>query len=251
MREQLAALRFAVSFLTRLPVSSSETAVSTDAFGRAAAYFPAVGAALGALCYALVWLIHPRLSAPLTAACSVALLALVTGGLHLDGLADLFDGLGGYRGDRKRMLAIMRDPHIGAHGATALVLCLLGKVLAVSELIAQGNPLPLIAASTCARFCALPLLALFPYARETGIGTELSRSTRSSHLVGGLLFSALLVLALDLRLLLPASYAVVTALALAMWINARLGGLTGDVYGAAIELSELVFLVASDLAVTG
>ena len=80
----------------------------------------ALGAALSA---AESRLLHGRVAAPIAAVVLVALLAVLTGGLHLDGLADVFDALGGGRGDRARMLAIMRDSRIGAHGAAAMACC--------------------------------------------------------------------------------------------------------------------------------
>lgn len=243
-------LRFALSFLTRLPVSlglddkDGARALPSSAFGRAAVCFPLVGCLVGGLGVALATAVVRYLGAPITSVLLIALAALITGGLHLDGLADLFDGLGGYRGERARMLEIMRDPRIGAHGCTALILSLALKILLTSELLARAQLLPLMAAAVCARFCAVPLLAWFAYARPQGLGAEFQKHTSSRHVLGAALITLAALYALgNVTLLLPALCALLTALAVAAWVSPKLGGLTGDVYGAAIELSELAFLL--------
>ena len=99
-----------------------------------------------------------------------ALLAALTGGLHLDGVADVFDALGGGRGDRVRMLEIMRDSRIGAHGATALTLLLIAKVAALAQVAERHDLLVLLAFPTIARWLAAVLVVLFPYVRAEGLG---------------------------------------------------------------------------------
>jgi adenosylcobinamide-GDP ribazoletransferase len=237
------ALLAAVAFLTRLPVPAR--AVEPHELGRALGFFPLVGGLLGALLGAALFGLSRVLAPELCALLAVALWALLTGGLHLDGLADLFDALGGGRGDRERMLEIMRDSRIGAHGAVALVLVLCGKVLAVAELPGRTAVATLLVAPAVARFGAVLLLALFPYARGEGLG----RAFRDHGKARDLAAAALLMLGsaaiLGRRALVPGLAALLVALALGGLMRRKLGGLTGDVYGAAIELSELAFLLAS------
>ena len=244
----VAALRLAFGFLTRLPVGASAAPIGPGTFGLAASCFPVVGATLGTLAWLVQAVLLPHAGASLTSLVLVALSALLTGGLHLDGLADTFDGLGGYHGNRQRMLDIMRDPRIGAHGATALGLHLLSKVIVTSELLSAAAFWPLIAAPACARFCVLPLVKSFPYVRTDGLGVTLHAETHMPQLVAALAFTVVLLVALDWRLLWPATFCVIVAMALGFWIAKRLGGLTGDIYGAAVELAELSFLIACDLA---
>src|SRR5687768_16835130 len=123
-------LRLALGFLTRLPVGAA--VVDEASFGRALGWFPLVGAGLGALLLVGAWVLEPVLAPSLCAAALVAFWAYATGGLHLDGVADVFDAFSGGRGDRERTLEIMRDSRIGAHGAVALVLVLLTKFVAVA-----------------------------------------------------------------------------------------------------------------------
>lgn len=233
----------AFSFLTRLPVPA--TPARAEDLGRSVAFYPLVGLALGlgagGLCAVLAGTVSPFLAATL----AVGLLAALTGGLHLDGLADLFDGLGGGRGDRARILAIMRDGRIGAHGATALILVLIAKVAAVAELAARGNLVPLVLFPCLARWAVTPLVAFLPYARSEGIGRAFVGHTGTREVA---IASATAALAVGLSggaLVVPALGAGLLTGAFGVTIARKLGGLTGDVYGAAIELAEVTCLTVA------
>ncbi len=243
----LAPLRHASAafrFLTRLPLPGPP--LEGRELGRALAYFPLAGLALGAITAGAARLLAPRLGPGVLAALLVALLAWLTGGLHLDGLADVADGLGGGHGDRSRTLAIMRDSRIGAFGATALGLALVVKVAAVAELLARGAaPWALLCAPVLARFTAVPLVVLLPYARPEGLGRAFHEGGGPRELVVALALAALALAGFGVRVLLPSAAAVAAAAVVVLAVRRRLGGLTGDVYGAAIELAEAGFLVAA------
>ena len=114
-----------------------------------------------------------------------ALLAALTGGLHLDGVADVFDALGGGRGDRARMLEIMRDSRIGAHGAAALTLLLIAKVAALAQVAERRDLLALLAFPTIARWLAALLVVFFPYVRAEGLGRAFNGEARARPGRGG------------------------------------------------------------------
>jgi adenosylcobinamide-GDP ribazoletransferase len=230
----------AFAFLTRLPVWAGPL-LEAD-LGRSVAYFPVVGLVLGLVLTGLASLLAGVLAPTLLAVVLVALHAAVTGGLHLDGLADTFDALGGARGDRRRMLELMRDSRIGAHGAAALVLVLLAKVFAVAQLVAQHDLLALLVFPAVGRWAVTPSIVLHPYAREEGLGRAFNGAARPRELVIATAIVAVVVAALGVRLLLPALGALAVASLFALWLRWRLGGLTGDVYGAAIELGEVAML---------
>jgi adenosylcobinamide-GDP ribazoletransferase len=238
-------LAVALGFLTRVPVPVG--AVAPRDLGRAVTWFPAVGAALGAALVAAHHAVAGRLAPGLAALALVALHAALTGGLHLDGVADVFDALGGGRGRRDRMLAILRDSRIGAHGAVALVLLLAAKSLAVAELVAHRATWALYACPAAARWAVVPLVIAFPYARPDGLGKPFHGHAGPRQLAGATLITALAIGWLGARILAPMLGAAMAALAIALWLHHRLGGLTGDVYGAAIEAAELAFLVAAGL----
>ncbi len=235
-------LTVAFAFLTRLPVGFGK-AQDSDV-GHAIAFFPVVGLALGVALVAAAWLVS-ALPPTLAAVGLVALLAGATGGLHLDGLADVFDGLGGSHGDRERMLAIMRDSRIGAHGALALVLVVLAKVFALSVLLQRSELLPVLLFPAVARWAVVPLIVALPYVREVGLGKTFNDRGSAAEVAWATAVIVSMLLAAGSRTLLPAGAAFAVALGFAVWMRRRLGGLTGDVYGATIELAEVAFLAAA------
>jgi adenosylcobinamide-GDP ribazoletransferase len=241
-------LAVAFGFLTRLPVPTR--VVEPRDLARSLTWFPAVGAALGAMSYAAAVLLRGAFGPGVVAAALVTLGAIVTGGLHLDGVADVFDALGGGRGQRDRMLEIMRDSRIGAHGAVALALLLGAKLVAVAELLdhsAGSSPWALYAAPVVARWTVVPLVLGFPYARADGLGKPFHGHASLAQLAGATVTAGLAIGWLGATLIAPAVFGAATALAIALWLHRHLGGLTGDVYGAAIEAAELAFLVIAGL----
>jgi len=236
----------AFGFLTRVPVGRGT--FSDGELGRAVGFFPLVGAVLGlALAGLGAALADTPLAPSLAALLLVVALALLTGGLHLDGLADLFDALGGGRGDRGRMLEIMRDSRVGAHGAAALVLVLLAKVLALGQVLARHDLAAVIAFPAVARWAVGPAIVFVPYARQEGLGRAFKGAAGPGQLVLGTLITVALVAALEVRLLVPMAAALGVVALLALAVRRHLGGLTGDVYGAAIELGEVTVLLGAVL----
>jgi len=234
----------AFAFLTRIPVWRGP--LRDVDLGRSVSFFPLVGLVLG---FALTGLAAAltSLSPWLVAVLLAALLALLTGGLHLDGFADVFDALGGGRGDRARMLEIMRDSRIGAHGAAALNLLLITKVAGLAQAAERHDLLALLAFPTIGRWLASLLVVLFPYARPDGVGRAFSGE--AGRLQGGIAtaIAAVTIAVLGPSLILPALGAGVVVFAFAFWLHRRLGGMTGDVYGASIELGEAAMLVLSSV----
>ncbi len=228
----MAHLILAIRFLTVVPVPGRE-ASGPGAFGRAAWWFPPVGLALGALLVgadrACSFAFPPLLAGVLL----LALWKVLTGGIHLDGLADTLDGLAGI--DAADRLAIMRDSRLGVFGAAGLVLHLLISAGAIDALSSPG------------RAAVLLIAPLFPAATPgQGAGAlfqaGLSRWAAPAYLAclwalaGWLLgpWSALLL-----------SLSLGAVLLWAVFFASRLGGLTGDVLGSSVEIAELATLVAA------
>jgi adenosylcobinamide-GDP ribazoletransferase len=233
----------AVTFLTRTPIALRD--VREADFGRAVTWFPAVGLMLGGVLVFAEQLMRGHVSAELLSLGLVTLLVALTGALHVDGVADVFDGLGGGRGNRERTLEIMRDSRIGAFGATAVVLLLLAKVFAMLEVQRAGMTWALWMFPVAARWAVCPLVVLFPYARKEGLGKPFNGHARVVHVVLATCITAGVLVAVGSQALGPTIAALGTSLWLAALMLRRLGGLTGDVYGAAIELSELAFLIVA------
>lgn len=230
----------AVAFLTRLPVPHVEAA-DRD-LTRSAAFFPWVGMVVAGLCGVCALALAP-LGPQLAAGCCVALWAWLTGGLHLDGLADAADGLSGGRGEAERTLQIMRDSRIGAHGAVALILALGLKWAALQQVLSLEPGLDWLAVPVVARLVATLLIAAFPYARDAGLGSAFEQVGMLEILLAALSLVPL-VHFLGPHWWLPAGVGALTALALALRFRHLLGGLTGDVYGACIECCEVAALIA-------
>lgn len=235
----------AFAFLTRIPVWRGP--LRDVDLGRSVSFFPLVGLVLGFALTGLAAALTGSLSPWLVAVLLAALLAMLTGGLHLDGFADVFDALGGGRGDRARMLEIMRDSRIGAHGAAALNLLLITKVAGLAQAVERHDLLALLAFPTIGRWLASLLVVLFPYARPDGVGRAFSGE--AGRLQGGIAsaIAAVTIAVLGPSLILPALGAGVVVFAFAFWLHRRLGGMTGDVYGASIELGEAAMLVLSSV----
>jgi adenosylcobinamide-GDP ribazoletransferase len=235
----------AFAFLTRLPVWRGP--LRDVDLGRSVSFFPLVGLVLGFVLTGLAAALAGSMGPWLVAVLLVAVLAGLTGGLHLDGFADVFDALGGGRGDRPRMLEIMRDSRIGAHGAAALNLLLIAKVAALAQAAERRDLLSLLAFPTIARWLAALLVVLFPYARPEGVGRAFSGEAGRLQAAIATVIALVTVAVLGAPLVLPALGTAVIVFAFAFWLNRRLGGLTGDVYGATIELGEVSMLVLSTI----
>jgi adenosylcobinamide-GDP ribazoletransferase len=238
----LRALACAILFLTRIPLPT--LALDARDFARSVGYFAWVGGLIAALLVATTWAsagLGPRVSALVV----VTVWTCITGALHLDGLADTVDGLSGGRGNRARTLEIMRDSRIGAHGAVALILVLgLKWGLLERALTIPGRPLwPM--APVAARFSCTLLMASFAYARPIGLGSAFAGGVPPKSVGLGAAAALSCAVLLGVWSLVPLLAAVIAALFVAVRMRALLGGLTGDTYGAAIELAEVAALLAA------
>lgn len=237
-------LILAVRFLTIVPMPGRE-ATGAGALGRAAWWFPAVGVALGACLvvadHLLAFVFPPLLGSILV----IGLWKVLTGGIHLDGLADVLDGLAGR--DAERRLAIMRDSRIGVFGAAGIVLCFLISTGALDALPTGRHPAMLLLAPAAGRLAPLLIGPLFP-AASPGQGAGAAFLEGLSRWAAPVSVAGLWILAAALLgpwggLLL--SLALASVLLWAVFVASRLGGLTGDALGSSVEIGELATLVAA------
>jgi adenosylcobinamide-GDP ribazoletransferase len=234
-------LLLAIRYLTILPPPDRGPVVP-GGLGRAAAWFPVVGVGLGLMLVAADWL-TTRLFPPLLAALlTVTVWKLVTGGLHLDGLADCLDGLMGR--DREHRLAIMRDSRIGTFGAVGLILFLMLEIVAVADLPPAPRWRVLLAAPVVGRAVPPMLARLFGAARSEGQGAAFVAGVGGGGAALALVVAVLVPVAtLGLTGLAAAVLALLVAVLAAWFLARRLGGLTGDVLGATVEGAELAVLL--------
>ncbi|WP_066520748.1 adenosylcobinamide-GDP ribazoletransferase [Sphingobium cloacae] len=230
----------ATQFLTRLP--TPRIAFTPADFPPAMRWFPAVGLIVGLIVTWGIWaggLVDPWVGA-LT---GLLLWVAVTGGLHLDGLADIADARGAAHGHRERMMAALTDPHIGSFGAIAIVLLLLGKLVLVHALLTLPGParppwLGLVAIPFIARIGPLIWTYGLPPLHE-GLASRFRGAVRpfdmlawtGAALAASFLFPALLV-------------ALILIPLWGWWIKRHIGGISGDGHGAGIEWIEAALLMA-------
>ncbi len=241
MRSLLAALRC----LTILPIGSG-LAESEPVVARSRLWYPPVGVAIGLVIGSVgAGLRCVFADEQIAAALAVLVGVLITGGLHLDGLADSFDGLFA-RGDRERRLEIMRDPHVGSFGVTAIVLCLLIKTLAISALATGSVLVAIMIASVAGRGAILIVAGLSPYARRDGTGRIVIDAAGPADCVWALIWVVGVgVAAAGYSAAIPTLAAAFVAVCWAGLCRWRIGGATGDCLGAVTELAETASLLAA------
>ncbi len=234
-------LALALGFLSLLPVP--RVAVDAVCLGRSPLWYPWVGLLLGALATALAALLLPASPLLAAAAYSVAL-ALLSGGLHLDGLGDSADAWVGGHGDRARTLAILKDVHCGPAAVAAVAGLLLMRCGAAHALLITGAWPLLVLAPALGRAAAAGLLVGLPSARPDGLAGQLQQVPARGAIALSLALLAIAAAALGGGGVGAVVVAVVTVVALGRAFRRRIGGVTGDTVGAAIELVELAVLVA-------
>ena len=225
----------AVQFLTRLPVPRVLGAGTTD-LHKAAPWFPFVGLLVGGVVALAAWVgtgIGPWPASLL----GVFAWVIVTGALHLDGLGDVADGLGASHGSPDRFLEVIRDPHIGSFGVTAIVLQIAAKLVLLAALMQMVPPVTLVLVAAWARWGSLVLARGVP-PLAPGFAQKFAGAT-GVRMIGGWA----LMLTLASVVIAPVlAAAVAVPFVLALYWRKRLGGITGDCHGASIEVTETVLL---------
>lgn len=240
-QRQFQAFLIAVQFLTIVPLRVQPDSY-TASLKYSPAYYPLVGLLIGVLLLLPAWL--GSASPAIAAAGLLVVWTLITGALHIDGLADTADAWIGGHGDRDRTLAIMKDPASGPIAVAAIVLVLLLKYVTLEQLILESAWSLILIVPVLARLAVMSVIISVPYARASGLASVLVNDTPRNTVRSVLAISMLLLLFVAplpaaLGLLLVA--AITAALVLAA--VRRLGGMTGDFYGAIIELTEVAVLM--------
>jgi len=232
-------LRVAFGLLTTLPFRLPDDWSAGDS-GRASVWYPFVGLVVGSLTW-LTWKAAMFFFPPLVASViTLFIWVMLTGGLHLDGLADCCDGLLASVSVERR-LEIMKDPRVGAFGVIGLILILFLKAVALASLTSATSFGSLLATSF-ARWCILPA-ALLPLARPSGMGADFSSGFRRSFIFWGAIIPLTIAAILGARGILSIIAGLI-ATAFVLWLaKSRIGGVTGDVFGMVVEVVETVVLL--------
>lgn len=237
-------LLIALQFLTRLPVNLPHVPDARES-GQSLLFYPLVGLLTGLLLLPVA-LLAAGAGTLLQAALVLTLWVWLTGGLHLDGLADTADAWAGGHRDPVRTLAIMKDPACGPAGVVTLVLVLLLKFVALVSLLQAGAWQALLLAPWLGRWMLPALLATTPYVRPGGLGALLVQQIPASWPVV-LVLHGLVMLLVAPGIWLPMLVVMLFALGWRRALCRRIGGTTGDTAGALLEMVECLLLVAAAL----
>lgn len=237
----------ALGLMTRIPVPSLfhiKEGDSEKLYGWSVIFYPLAGLLIGGFLVFTLWslsLLSLETNGLVEAAIILAIWVLITGALHLDGLADSADAwLGGY-GDKQRTLEIMKDPYSGPAAVVVLVLILLLKFSSLT-IITMDEWVILILSPVLARTLIMILLATTPYVREGGMGESAVKQLPKL----AVWIVSLVVLAVSVFLLKEKSWGLLVLIAIAYFTRRlmlkRISGTTGDTAGAMLEVMEVSVL---------
>ncbi|WP_422487025.1 adenosylcobinamide-GDP ribazoletransferase [Gudongella sp. DL1XJH-153] len=232
-------LILALQFFTRIPVGK-EVSFNEKNIGRSLFFLPFIGIIIGCIAALPIIMLHST-SKMIASLLSILVIATFTGGLHLDGLADTFDGfLSGRK--RDRVMEIMKDSTLGSFGALALIFLILSKFVAVYELPASAwIAIPLSLAN--ARLVAGYVILAKKNAREDGLGVLFKSSVAGKNIImAGIIYIGIIMF-INPWYILPLAGSLVVGEAMTLWSYKKIDGLTGDVYGAIIELCEVASMI--------
>ncbi len=242
----------AFQFLTSLPLPGRHEA-SPEQLGRSTAYFPLVGLIIGLILAVLNLFLGLALPASIVNALLIAALVIITGALHLDGLADTCDGLAGHKPVEDRW-RVMRDSRSGAFGIVGIVLVLLVKYASLNSLPPNLMTVTLLFMPVVSRWAMVYAIFIYPYARPSGLGAAFKQHTRWPQFTAATIITIVIAAALSplfslTGLVVMFGVWVITAL-FSSYLKRKFSGLTGDTYGAINEVAEAAALVLAGLAYT-
>lgn len=237
-----------LQFLTRIKLIN-QSYWEPDSFGRSVKFFPLIGAVIGIFIVVFNYIIGGVLPAAgfympqhVLAAILTAAPILITGGLHCDGFIDTMDGMFSGR-SQERKLEIMKDSRVGANGVTAFTLLILLKWSIITDISPSLLPPALFSMPILGRFAMVIGIICFPYARVDGMGKAFAQHSGKNSLFIAAVLTFILLAPIGKQALISSLAVILFTIIFARYSCGTLGGLTGDVYGALTELSELIVLV--------
>ena len=235
----------AVQLLTSFPVAVKQK-LGPERLGKATAWFPVVGLLMGLVLAGLNWVLAWVLPPLLIDALLVTAMVLMTGAMHLDGLADTCDGTAGYREPAER-LRIMHDSRTGAFGVVGIVIVLLVKFAAIGAVQPRYLSGALILMPVLSRWAMVYAIYAFRYATPEGMGAAYKQATRLpeflSATIMALAVAAVLIPAISMAGFVAFGGVWFATTVMALYLRGKLGGLTGDTYGAINEVMEALTMV--------
>ena len=233
-------LVLALQFFTRLPINK-EIDFNHDNIRNSLFFYPFVGGLIGGIAACIYYPIS-KYSTNMASLFALFALVFLTGGLHIDGLSDTFDGFLSNR-EKERVLEIMKDSRIGAFGVLSIVFLLLSKYVIMSS-FRTGLPLALVLSMANSRIVLGRIITYKQVARQGGLGDLFHKSNPSSRIIlSSIIYVAILVF-LDIYYLIPLIINFIFGEIFSSWSYKKIGGMTGDTYGAIIEMGEVISLLS-------
>lgn len=236
-----------LQFLTRIRLIT-QTEWSLESFGKSVKYFPLIGLVIGSILslfsyFFIFYLPTHNIFVPKHVITTVLLILsiFITGGLHCDGFMDTMDGVFSGR-SRDRMLEIMKDSRVGANGVTAFTMLFLSKWSLLLDISPENLVTALFVMPIISRLGMVMGITLFPYARPDGMGKAFAQYADKKSLIFATVSTFIFIVPLGSIAIISMASIVIFATLFCKYITKLLGGLTGDVYGALTELSEVIVL---------
>ena len=240
-------LKLAIQFLTVFNAGKTKEGPKADDIAKSVVFFPVAGLLLGLICAVsynlIVYLTDNHLAASVF---PVFLLGLLTRGLHLDGIADTFDAMHFAKYDKKKALEVMKDNAVGAFGASALILLILGKFIFIYSIPYESIFGVLVVIPVISRWTPSVVARYTSPASGKGLGYTFTGNVTTEYLIISTIITAVIsVLFLGLPGIVLFISAVIFTSLITWYFNSLFGGTTGDIYGSVIELSELFGFLAA------
>lgn len=233
-------LILSIQFFTRIPINKAvdfnERNMRYSLF-----FYPYVGAFIGSLSAAIYYPLS-ILNTNMASLSAVFVLLFLTGGLHIDGLSDTFDGFLSSR-DRERTMEIMKDSRVGTFGVISIIFLLLSKFVIISS-FENGLPLALILSLINSRIEASRIIAYKKVARKDGLGDMFHKSNPGKLILINSIIYIGILLFINYIFIIPLLITFIINQLFCRWSYKKIGGMTGDTYGAVVEIGEVISLLA-------
>lgn len=227
-------------FFSRIPINK-EVDFSEKNIRYSIFFCPLVGGLIGILS-GMIYYPLSKINTDIGSLGALFMMILLTGGLHLDGVTDTFDGFLSAR-DRERSLEIMKDSRVGTFGAVALIMLLLSKYIVMSN-FENTLPLALVLSMINSRIVLIRIISVKKVARPGGLGDLFNRSNPRNLIIICWILYVILLIILNVYYLIPLIITIIFGELFSRWSYNKIGGMTGDTYGAIIEIGDLVSLLS-------
>ena len=244
MREYINDFLLFFQFFTRIPINKSLNCEKEN-FRRGSIFFPIIGLFIGIVQWLVFYLLIKVLPVNITAIFVVIIPIVITGGLHVDGLGDTCDGFFSFKGDKNKIIEIMKDSTIGTYACIAIVFDMLTRYVAICTIIEMNLPLILIATPIIARFTVVFSSYIGKNAKETGSGNIFIGNIHNKQLIIVSIITFILVTlltGLEMGSILIGS-ALIFSIFFNKFCESKITGHTGDTLGANNELVEILVMI--------